>query len=229
MTVSPIPPSAPNLILLVREGRRYGSASGSRAEKAGSVAAANDDLNRTPPVDAGNGVSRRSWLRGAFAGGIGVLLPGCGYMVGQSYSPELRTVSVPIFENVTFRRGIEFQLTEAVQKEITRRTPYRLARGAEADTRLTGKIVDVRKDVLGETAQDDPRELQVTYMVRVSWEDLRNGQILAQQEVPIAPADVPLVGQAEMAPEVGQSLATATQDAVDRLARRIVDMMEVPW
>lgn len=193
------------------------------------MAAANDDLNRTPPGDAGDGVSRRSWLRGVFAGGIGALLPGCGYMVGQSYSPELRTVSVPIFENVTFRRGIEFQLTEAVQKEITRRTPYRLARGAEADTRLTGKIVDVRKDVLGETAQDDPRELQVTYMVRVSWEDLRNGQILAQQEVPIAPADVPLVGQAEMAPEVGQSLATATQDAVDRLARRIVDMMEVPW
>jgi len=193
------------------------------------VAGKSDELNRRTCGGAGDGVSRRSWLRGAIAGGLGLLLPGCGYMVGQSYSPELRTVSVPIFENTGYRRGIEFQLTEAVQKEITRRTPYRLARGPEADTRLSGKIVDVRKDVLGETSQDDPRELQLTYLVRVSWEDLRNGQILAQQEVPIAPADIPLIGQAEMAPEVGQSLATATQEAVDRLARRIVDMMEVPW
>lgn len=193
------------------------------------MAGANHHQTRGTPGGAGGSVSRRSWLRSALIGGLGLALPGCGYTVGRSYSPELRTVSVPVFENATFRRGIEFQLTEAVQKEITRRTPYRLARGPQADTRLTGKIVDVRKDVLGETAQDDPRELQVTYLVRVSWEDLRNGQLLAQQEVPIAPADVPLVGQAEMAPEVGQSLATATQDAVDRLARRIVDMMEIPW
>lgn len=193
------------------------------------MAGKSNELKRRTFGGAGDGVSRRSWLRGVIAGGLGLLLPGCGYMVGQSYSPELRTVSVPIFENTGYRRGIEFQLTEAVQKEITRRTPYRLAKGPEADTRLTGKIVDVRKDVLGETSQDDPRELQLTYLVRVSWEDLRNGQILAQQEVPIAPADIPLIGQAEMAPEVGQSLATATQDAIDRLARRIVDMMEVPW
>lgn len=193
------------------------------------MAGKSDELDPMTFGGAGDGVSRRSWLHGAIAGGLGLLLPGCGYMVGQSYSPELRTVSVPIFENAGYRRGIEFQLTEAVQKEITRRTPYRLAKGPEADTRLSGKIVDVRKDVLGETSQDDPRELQLTYLVRVSWEDLRNGQILAQQEVPIAPADIPLIGQAEMAPEVGQSLATATQEAIDRLARRIVDMMEVPW
>ena len=38
-----------------------------------------------------------------------------------------------------------------------------------------------------------------------------------------------VIGQAEFAPEVGHSLATATQDATTRLARRIVNMMETPW
>jgi hypothetical protein len=38
-----------------------------------------------------------------------------------------------------------------------------------------------------------------------------------------------LAAQAEFAPEVGQSLATGDQTAIDRLARNIVDMMEKPW
>jgi hypothetical protein len=160
---------------------------------------------------------------------LGLLLSGCGYTVGKPYSAQWRTIDVPIFENNTFRRDIEYQLTEAVQKEITRRTPYRLATGGDADTRLTGRIVDVRKDVLGETRFDDPRELQISLLVRVTWEDLRTGQVLATQELPLQPVDVPLAAQSEFAPEVGQSLATAMNDAVNQMAKRIVNMLEMPW
>lgn len=154
------------------------------------------------------------------------VLSGCGYTVGNGFNPEIRTVSVPIFENETFRRGIEVQLTEAVQKEISKRTPYRLAKGLDADTRLTGKIVQTRKDVLGENQFDDPRDLQVSLMIVTKWENLRTGEVLAQQEVPLSPNAIPISSQAEFAPEVGQSLATGTQDALDQLARRIVNMME---
>lgn len=156
-------------------------------------------------------------------------LSGCGYVVGGAYGPEVRTVEVPIFQNDTFRRGIEYQLTEAVHKEIQTRTPYRLVKGPGADTRLTGEIVQIRKNVLGETRYDDPRELQLSLFVRVKWEDLRNGRVLAEQESPLQAVSIPVIGQAEFAPEVGQSLATATQDATDRLARQIVNMMETPW
>lgn len=157
------------------------------------------------------------------------LLSGCGYVIGQNYNRDIKTVAVPIFENDTNRRGIEFQLTEAVQTEITRKTPYRLAKGLEADTRLTGRIVGFRKDVLGETRYDDPRELQLTLMVKVTWEDLRTGQVLAQQEIPLSPESIPMSAQAEMAPEIGQSLATGMNDAMTLLARKIVQLMDVPW
>ena len=155
-----------------------------------------------------------------------LLTSGCGYTVGNGFNPEIRTVSIPIFENDTFRRGIEVQLTEAVQKEVQKRTPYRLAKGLNADTRLTGRIVQTRKDVLGENKFDDPRELQLSLMIVTKWENLRTGEVLAQQEVPLSPTAIPLTTQAEFAPEVGQSLATATQDSIDQLARRIVNMME---
>lgn len=155
-----------------------------------------------------------------------LLIAGCGYTVGNGFNPDVKTVSVPIFENDTFRRGIEVQLTEAVQKEITKRTPYRLAKGLDADTRLTGRIVQSRKDVLGENKFDDPRELQLSLMIVTKWENLRTGEVLAQQEIPLSPTAIPLTTQADFAPEVGQSLATGTQGAVDQLARRIVNMME---
>jgi hypothetical protein len=37
------------------------------------------------------------------------------------------------------------------------------------------------------------------------------------------------MAQAEYAPEVGQSLATAEREVIDRMARDIVNMMETPW
>lgn len=154
---------------------------------------------------------------------------GCGYLVGSAYPPEIQTVHVPIFTSESFRRGFEYQLTEAVHKQIQQRTPFRLADEQHADTRLIGRIIDVRKDVLGETAFDDPRELQLALVVEVTWEDIRSRRILAQQRIPVAPEAVVLESRAEFAPEVGHSLATGTHEAVEHMARQVVNMMESPW
>lgn len=156
-------------------------------------------------------------------------VPGCGYMLGAPYDPSIRSVYVPVFGTESNRRGYEFLLTEAVQKEIIDRSHFVLAKPPYADTQLTGRVVEVRKDVLGETEFDDPRQLQFSVFVEVTWQDLRSGQILAQQRVPLAPEVVQLNGQTSFAPEVGQSLATASTEAVERLARQIVNLMESPW
>jgi hypothetical protein len=156
-------------------------------------------------------------------------LCGCGYTIGNAYQKDIATVYVPIFTNEDYRRGVEFQLTEAVQKQIQQRTPFRLARDETADTKLTGKIKGIRKSVLGTTADNDPRTLQIQYQVDVTWEDLRTGRILARQNVSIDPDVTHLVATGDFSPEVGQSLATATQTAIDKMARQIVDMMQAPW
>jgi hypothetical protein len=192
--------------------------------------------SKTPFVDGVHVAAQRHRLsatrigrRGLFGLCLSLTLTGCGYTVGPSFSRDIKTVAVPVFENTSNRRGLEFQLTEAVQQEITKRTNYRLAKGLEADTRLTGEIVSVRKSALGETRYDDPRQLQMNWVVRVKWEDLRNGQTLAQQEIPLSPEAIPINGQAEFSPEMGQSLASATNDGMLQMARRIVNLMEVPW
>lgn len=160
---------------------------------------------------------------------VAVCAAGCGYHVGAPFSQEIRSVHVPIFQSNSNRRSIEYQLTEAVQKQIQQRSHFRLVKDEDADTRLTGRIIDLRKTALGQTELSDPRELQLNLLVEVTWEDLRTGEVLKQQRVPLPPEMLQLAAQAEFAPEVGQSLATADESVINRLARNIVDMMETPW
>jgi hypothetical protein len=177
-----------------------------------------------------NNYGRRRLSRLAFACAclIGALvLSGCGYNIGSPYSAEIRTIHVPVFTSDTNRRGLEYQITEAVQKQIQMRTHFRLVKEPQADTRLTGKLVTSRKNVLGLT--QNPRELQLNLQVEITWVDQRTGEILRQQPIDIPPELVQIASQAEFAPEVGHSLATAEQQAIDRLARTIVDLMEMPW
>lgn len=154
---------------------------------------------------------------------------GCGYMVGGEFPTEVRTIHIPTFTSTSFRRDFHLELTEAVQKEVQSRTHFRLAKEGMADTKLTGRLVEIRKDVLGETAQDDPRQLQLSVAVEILWEDLNTGRVLAQNQMPMDRQTIQMISTADFAPEVGQSLATAKQLAIQKLAADIVDSMEAPW
>ncbi len=160
---------------------------------------------------------------------LACLASGCGYAVGPAHQQHVRSVHVPIFKNEAFRRGYEFTLTEAVQREIRRRTPFQLADPPYADTILKGRIIDIRKDGLGEAAIDQHRNLQLSLAVEVTWEDANSGRVLGQDTFNLPSDFVHLVSTGDFAPEVGQSLATATQTTTDRMARQIIEMMESPW
>lgn len=154
---------------------------------------------------------------------------GCGYTVGAPFSADIRTVYVPTFTTSSNRRGLEYQLTEAVQKQIQERSHFRLANEADADTILRGRIVDGTKRTLGQTSNSDPRELQINLQVEIVWENARTGELLRKENVDIAPEALQMVAQSEFAPEVGQSLASGNREVIDRLARDIVNRMEMPW
>lgn len=154
---------------------------------------------------------------------------GCGYTFGPSTVHGVRTIHVPIFQTQGFRRNLDYLLTEAVQDEIKNRSGYRLADATIADTILKGKIIDIRKNPLSETRFDDAREVQLMLGAEISWVDRRNGRILQQRVFPIAQQLAQHSSQVSFAPEVGQSMATAQQEAVTRLASQIVDLTEMPW
>jgi hypothetical protein len=128
-----------------------------------------------------------------------------------------------------FRRSLEIQLTEAIQRQVQTQTPLRLASCGDADTKLSGRIVSSQKHTLGRSSFDEARQLETDLRIEVTWVDQRTGELLKQQEVELAPDVVHLMSDGTFAPEVGQSLATAYQVALDNMAREIVQMMEAPW
>ncbi len=155
----------------------------------------------------------------------GLSLMGCrAYQVGSPslHRFDVNSVHVSIFESDSYRRFLGQRLTESVIKDIELNTPYRISSAELADSFLTGRIIRDQKRVLIETTNDDPRDIQATMRVEVTWND-RSGVPLMQRQLLRIKRDVDFV------PEAGQSLTTAQQELIDRIARDIVNQMEAPW
>lgn len=119
--------------------------------------------------------------------GLAGLLGGCasgghldliGYTTVPTYDDSIRTVYVPIFRNVSFRRGLEFDLTRAVIREIEGKTPYRVVNcREEADTELLGKVINRRKQLVNQNQLGEVRDAEVYLGVELQWRDLRPGHL----------------------------------------------------
>jgi hypothetical protein len=69
--------------------------------------------------------------------------------------------------------------------------------------------------------------LQTQISVKISWTDNRGKLLRNCPDIPLPPALSEATGN--LVPEVGQSLAVAQQEAINRLAEQIVGLMEKPW
>jgi hypothetical protein len=168
---------------------------------------------------------------------VGLLLStfasvGCAtYQFGSAsmFRPGIRTVHVPVVRNDTFRHDLGVRLSEALVREIERRTPYKVTGDPNADSTLSCRVVNESKRVLTETTTDDPRALDAEIAVQATWTS-RGGELLMQNSV--VPGELLAIdfGQAaRFVPEAGQSIDSATQAAIEDLADRIVSQMEMRW
>jgi len=159
-------------------------------------------------------------------------LSGCaGYQLGQRslFRPDIRTVHVPVVQSDSYRRYLGERLTEAVVKEVELRTPYKVVGADEADSVLTIRLVSDSKRVINNNRFSEPRDIETDFFVQANWIDRRGDLIMNNENVPAAPMLVNLGQQANFVPEGGQSLVTAQQEAIHKLAQQIVGQMELAW
>jgi hypothetical protein len=171
-------------------------------------------------------------LQFAFCNSLLFTLAGCaGYQVGAGslYAPDVATVFVPVIESDSYRRDLGERLTEAVIKEIELKTPYKVVGTPDADSILSARLLDDKRRTLVESPFDDPRVSETELRAEVTWLNRRR-QPIAPTQALILPPELVNVGQtANLIPEVGQSVATSQQQAIQRLAQQIVSTMEAPW
>lgn len=146
----------------------------------------------------------QSGLAALAAVALVLLLPACEegghftvfqYTTRPNYDMRIHTVHVPIFQNRTFWRGIEFDLTRAVIREIEAKTPYKVVSDPfTADSVLSGSIISFNKNILNRTQLNEVREAETTLAVEIVWKG-RGGEILsrpAPREVATAAPSLPV-------------------------------------
>jgi hypothetical protein len=159
-------------------------------------------------------------------------IAGCaGYQVGAGslYAPDVTTVYVPMIESDSYRRDLGERLTEAVVKEIELKTPYKVVDTPDADSVLSARLVRDTRRTLAENAFDDPRVSETELRAEVTWLNRRRLPLVPMQSVALPPELVVVSQTSNLIPEVGQSVASSQQQAIERLAQQIVSTMEAPW
>lgn len=177
---------------------------------------------------------RGGGVRALLCGTLAALLcvGGCaGYQIGNKglYPEKIHTVYVPVFQSNSYRRNLGEKLTEAVIKEIEKKADMKVVNDPNADSVLIGRILSDSKTVLVPSLSGDAREVQATMFVQVSWVDRQGLALRQDQNIPLPQDIADVIGAANIVPEVGQSYATAQQQAICRIAQQIVGMMEKPW
>ena len=154
-------------------------------------------------------------------------LYGCNGLAGYSneslFPDDIRSVCLQMFDNQTFRRGVEYELSDALAKRIEVGTPYKIVSDLDrADSVMSGQIVSI-----GEMALSIDREVgtvlekEVQIRAVVSWKNLKTGELLIDH--------INVNASASYSQYQQQDFKYASTLAANNLARKIVEQMEREW
>ena len=152
---------------------------------------------------------------------------GCGQMRGYSneslFPEDMGSVYVEMFENQSFWRGAEYELTDALAKRIEAETPYKIISSRDrADSVISGQIVQVSESVLSsERETGRALEKEVELQAVVNWKNLKTGELLIDNRSVSA--------KASFSEWQNQGFSYASALAANNLARKIVGLMEKEW
>lgn len=146
-----------------------------------------------------------------------------GYSNESLFPQDVKTVCVEMFDNQSFRRGLEYQLTDALAKRIEADTPYKIVSNKDrADTIISGQITSIGESVITiERETGGVLEKETLVHAVVNWKNLKTGQLLINNKS--------VTASATYSEYQNQDFSYSSVLAANRLARKIVQLMEEEW
>lgn len=147
-----------------------------------------------------------------------------GYSFSDAHREDINSIAVPMFENASFDNGAEFELTEAIIKEIHRTTPWRVVSESLAQTTLRGTITSsVLRQVTRQRSTGLGQEMAVELTVSFEWKENATGEVLvARRAYRASDTFVPT-------PPAQERIELGRVSAVQRMARDIVGELRSSW
>lgn len=164
-------------------------------------------------------------LTGGILAAIG--LTGCSGIRGYSnqtlYPDNIRSVCLEMFDNRSFRRGVEYTLSDALAKRIETMTPYKIISSTDrADSVLSGQLVSIAESSLTiEREVARPLEKEVVLTAVVNWKNLNTGELMIDNRTVLAAASY--------SEFLNQDFTYAAALAANKMAQKIVELMETQW
>jgi len=154
------------------------------------------------------------------AGGCGA---STGYTNSSLFPADVNSVYVEMFDNRSFRRGIEFTLSDALAKRIEATTPYKIVSDRDrADSVIGGQILTISESILTiERNLGRALEKDVTVTAVVNWKNLKDGRLMINSRSVSA--------HATYSAFQGQDFTYGSTVTANKLAQNIVQLMENQW
>jgi hypothetical protein len=156
-----------------------------------------------------------------------IALSGCTKIAGYSndpmFSEKTASVYLEMFDNKSFYRGVEYKLSDALSKRIEAEAPYKIVSSIDrADTLITGQIISINEHAL--TVDRDmgrilEKELQIKAVI--NWKNLKTGELLVNNKS--------VAATASYCEYQNQDISYASALAANKLAQKIVELMENQW
>jgi len=140
----------------------------------------------------------------------------CGYHLrgtGTFLPPGIKTVSVPMFKNLSTRFGLDVTLTQGVINELVARGKVEVIDdAANADAILVGEISSFNVNPIGFSSQNTADRFNVMVVARIVLRDLKDERVLF--------ANPSYIYQEEYEVPQGTSYETWETEALGKIAEK---------
>jgi len=165
-----------------------------------------------------------------------VLLSSCGYTTRATLPNDIKTVQVAVFKNKiditkevsakdkyeVYRPNLEVDLRDEIVSRVFLDGHLKVASGSIANAILSGEITQYRKDPL-RYQNEEVREYRISLVCNFKLIDSRSGEVLIEEDNITGDTTYFTTGTLQ------KSETTALTDAMQDLARRIVNRVVESW
>lgn|GEM_PF-1412607 len=150
-----------------------------------------------------------------------VLLMAACYRTVDTHAEGVRSVAVEVFANKSLYRDVDYMLTDHLRREISAETMYAIGSPQSADAVITGELTSYREEPVVITEDEAVTSRRLVASATCELIDNRTGDALAGPST---------VQWSQVYRErSGRTLAEVRDEAMRKLARRIVQQMFIPW
>ena len=112
---------------------------------------------------------------------LAVLVGGCGYSVMGTLPGDIKTIAIPIFQNLTREPAVEGLITRAVVEAFSTNGRLKVVSAAEADAVLDGEVVGYSVYSIAFDKDSNVREYRLVVSVNLQLRDRRKNEVLFKQ------------------------------------------------